>query len=75
MSVALAVEAYMYTTTDGVMWERHMNKPEPDYLCMPFVEAKFAIENDAPAMVAARDRAALRAWWLSIGGTVQEVGV
>jgi hypothetical protein len=73
MSVALAVEAYMYTAAVGVMRERHLNKPEPDYLCMPFVEAVFAIRHDAPAMVAARDRAALRAWWLSIGGTVQEV--
>jgi hypothetical protein len=73
MSVALAVEAYMYTAQDGVMRERHLNKPEPDYLCMPIDEAMYAIGHNAPAMVAARDRAALRAWWLSIGGTVQEV--
>jgi hypothetical protein len=73
MSVALTVEAYMYTTAHGVLLERHLTKPEPDYLCMSHAEAVHAIRHNAPALVAAGDRAAVRGWWLRIGGEVREV--
>jgi len=66
----ITTDAYLFSVAGDVLNERHMDKPEPDYLCMPQDEWRHALKNGHAAMVAERDRGAVLAWWVARGGTV-----